>query len=119
MIQLNKKHYAIIKTILRKNFPDAKIWLFGSRVEGLAKKYSDLDILIKLSNNTLKVAEDAAAYGSRVDFFNSRADFAESDIPFKIDLVDWDKMEKEFRHEVLKNAIELEQAENFCVDDDA
>jgi predicted nucleotidyltransferase len=118
MIQLTRNHYIIIKKILRSYYPDAEIWLFGSRISGGAKKYSDLDILIKTASG-LKIAEESAHYNSGIKSFNIKADFSDSYIPFKIDLVNWRETSEEFRDEILPSAVKLEEAEKLCVDSDA
>jgi uncharacterized protein len=96
-IQLSEEHLKKIKTILRHYFPTSQIWLFGSRVTGTAKKYSDLDILIK-------IVEHERATASLIKLKHA---FDDSDLPFQIDIVDWDKTSAEFREMVLKEAIIL------------
>ena len=94
MIQLSKEQFLEILTILDKYFADSEIWFFGSRITGEAKKYSDLDILIKskeqISDSTM---------------FYARSEFAESNLPFTIDLVDWNNTTENFRELIFKNAV--------------
>lgn len=50
---MNQKDYDILKQFaekVRKQFPDARIWAFGSRARGLSSEYSDLDVCIALNN---------------------------------------------------------------------
>ncbi|MBI1191785.1 MAG: nucleotidyltransferase domain-containing protein [Bacteroidetes bacterium] len=52
-----------IKKIIREREPGAKIYFYGSRSRGEAKKDSDLDLLILLpSNSTTSIMEHAIAY---------------------------------------------------------
>ena len=48
MLQLSKQEREIIQNVFRQ-FPghSAEVFLFGSRANGTAKKYSDVDLLIK------------------------------------------------------------------------
>jgi predicted nucleotidyltransferase len=51
---MNTKDYQIFShfaSLVRKRFPDARIWAFGSRVKGTATDESDLDVCVVL--NTL------------------------------------------------------------------
>lgn len=73
--------------------PCAEIWIFGSRVQNQAEKYSDLDILLKGSEPIpLNV------------MFKLRAAFDESNLTFKVDLVDWYSVTPEFLVSILKEA---------------
>lgn len=57
--------------------PDKTVWAFGSRVEGRAKDYSDLALAV-VSDTALSIDEIGRL----------REAFAESDIPFCVDIVD-------------------------------
>ncbi len=59
---------------------------FGSRVTGRAKPFSDLDLAIMG-----EVAVHAATLAALAD------DFDESDLPFKVDLVEWAGLVGSFR----------------------
>lgn len=86
MILLNEEEITIVKKILTNYCPDAKVWLFGSRTTGKAKQYADLDILIKMNQPIpLRV------------MFLIKDDFAESNLPFIVDVVDWHRITPEFR----------------------
>ena len=86
MINVPKKHLFIIKQILQKHIPDAEVRAFGSRVSGTAKIYSDLDLAIIEKNKiTAKV------------LMQLKDDFEESDIPFRIDILDWYTISDEFK----------------------
>jgi len=82
----------VINTI-SSQLPNAKLLAFGSRIRGDAKKYSDLDIAInlgkKIDSKDINILEE---------------NFAESDLPFKVDLVDYQRISDEFRKLVDKNA---------------
>ncbi|WP_146079996.1 nucleotidyltransferase domain-containing protein, partial [Brachyspira murdochii] len=45
MINLTENEIQIIKDILKKHIKYGKVYLFGSRVKGTNKKFSDIDIV--------------------------------------------------------------------------
>ncbi|MFH1116508.1 MAG: nucleotidyltransferase domain-containing protein [Pseudomonadota bacterium] len=86
MIDIRPDHLEIVKAILRKHVPDAEVRVFGSRVTSTAKDHSDLDLAIvnekPLDFRTKALLEEA---------------FEESDLPFRVDVVDWAAVGEEFR----------------------
>lgn len=68
---------ALVREIIDAILPDAEVWVFGSRATGLARPFSDLDLLFVKPDN-LSWAEQAAL----------RDGFEASDLPFRVDLVD-------------------------------
>ncbi len=81
----------VVRTI-RKYFPSAEILAFGSRVSGTAKQYSDLDIALR-SSSTLSSAQWNAL----------EEEFENSDLPFKVDLIDFSKADEDFQKIILKS----------------
>ncbi|MBI2604676.1 MAG: nucleotidyltransferase domain-containing protein [Deltaproteobacteria bacterium] len=67
-------------------FPDAEILVFGSRLTGKNKPASDLDLCLKSAS-----ALELAKWGRLEE------EISGSDIPFKVDLVDWHRISEEFR----------------------
>lgn len=86
MIDLSPEHLAIIRNILKTEIPGIEVRVFGSRINGKAEKYSDLDLVLvgkeKLDWKRIETLKDA---------------FAESDLPFMVDVVDWYAISDEFR----------------------
>jgi predicted nucleotidyltransferase len=86
MIDLQPDHLALIQTILAQHVPHAEVRAFGSRVTGTARDYSDLDLVVlgreKIDRKTLHRLEEA---------------FAESDLPFRVDVLDWHRISDSFR----------------------
>ena len=72
--------------ILARHVPDREVWAFGSRVSGTAKEFSDLDLAI-LGDDSL----------SAVVLADLRDAFRESDLPFKVDVIDWAGTRDHFR----------------------
>lgn len=86
MLDLRPDHLQMVRDILRKNVPGLPVWVFGSRATGKAKKYSDLDLAI-FSDKPLTFA----VLGRLGE------DFSESDLPFRVDVVDWASASEEFK----------------------
>lgn len=95
MLDLSQNHLEIVVSILRRLVPEYEVWAFGSRVTGKAKKYSDLDLVV-ISGLPL----DFGLLGRLRDAFSS------SDLPMKVDLVDWTTVSGEFR-EIIKRNYEI------------
>ena len=74
------------EAILRRYIPDREVRAFGSRVSGKVKPFSDLDLAVMgnvpLPAPVLADLKDA---------------FSESDLPFKVDIVDWAETQENFR----------------------
>ncbi len=88
MIYMEERHEKILRDILKK-YPFT-FYLFGSRVRGDQKKFSDLDICF---------FEDIP-WSIRGHI---KEDFEESRLPYQVDLVDWNLCDESF-----KNAIRSE-----------
>jgi len=97
MIDILPGHLKIIKNVLAERVPDCKVLAFGSRVTWTAKKYSDLDLAI-VSSMPLPPLTMALM----------KEDFSESDLPFKVDVLDWATTSEEFRM-VIENKCEVLQ----------
>lgn len=97
MIDLPQDHLAIVKDILQQYIPNRAVWAFGSRVKGTTQKHSDLDLCI--FGKPLSISEITSL----------REAFSESNLPFRIDIVQWKEISKDFQavvkksHTVLQN----------------
>ena len=97
MIDIEEKHLAEIRRIVKEHVPECEVRAFGSRVEGTAKKFSDLDLAIigsgKLNWRRIGRLKDA---------------FAASNIPMTVDVLDYNAVSKEFQavidkqHEIIQ-----------------
>ena len=86
MLDLDKKYLEKVKRILGEIVPGCEVRAFGSRVNGLAWKYSDLDLVLiagkKIADRRIARLKDA---------------FSESDLPFMVDVLDWNDISEDFR----------------------
>jgi uncharacterized protein len=96
MITLKPEHLDFISSCLRQYLPEGRFLAFGSRVYGKPHRYSDLDIAI-VTDKPL----DMVTLSSLNDVFT------ESDLPFKVDLVDWQRITPEFQNIILQRYEEL------------
>jgi type I restriction enzyme S subunit len=85
-LDMRPSEWEIVRGILERHVPDREVWAFGSRAKGTAKPYSDLDLAI-LGNEPLPLSTAAELAD----------DFSESDLPFKVDIVDWAITGERFR----------------------
>ncbi len=97
-LDIEPKHLAIVREILRKHLPiNSTVWIFGSRAKSATKKYSDLDLLIDMAGKELplSILSDLAD------------DFDESDLPYKVDVVDWNSITESFRKHIQDDRVVL------------
>lgn len=75
-----------VRSILHRHVAGREVRAFGSRVTGKVKPFSDLDLVVMgsepLPASVLADLKDA---------------FSESDLPFKVDIVDWAETQESFR----------------------
>lgn len=90
-------HRRLVLAILRATLPeDAKAWIFGSRATGRARLTSDLDLAIDCGRRlTLdEIARLAEA-------------FSDSDLPYKVDFLDWNALDDGFRRIIAAERVPL------------
>jgi type I restriction enzyme S subunit len=85
-IAITPEQWQIVATVLQKHVPDKEVWAFGSRATHTEKPFSDLDLAI-ISDTGLTLSLLAAI----------EHDFSESDLPFKVDVVDSATISPAFR----------------------
>ena len=92
MIDIEEKYLAEIRRILTEHVPDCEVRAFGSRIEGKAQDFSDLDLVLvgseKLNWRKIERLKDA---------------FASSDMPMTVDVIDWHAISDEFRATIGNN----------------
>ncbi len=90
MLDLSDDQLSLVKQILFTHLNDeAEVYVFGSRAKNTARKYSDLDLLLK--------AASPLDYGSMGLLEEA---FSDSDLPFKTDLLDWHRISEEFKDHI-------------------
>lgn len=97
-IDIRPDHWEIVLDVLEKHVPDYEVWAFGSRAKWNAKQYSDLDLAI-LTDKPLPLAVSAALTD----------DFSESDLPWKVDVVDWATTSESFRKIIERDKVVVQE----------
>ena len=99
-LDVRPREWAIVSRILRALVPSIEVWAFGSRATGAAKPYSDLDLALvgatPLPLDTLAALREA---------------FSESDLPWKVDLVDWATTTPAFRKVISATSVVVQRAD--------
>jgi len=99
MLDLPRQQLERVCAILRKHVPAIEVRVFGSRLRGTAAPHSDLDLVLK-GDGPVPLE----------DLGKMREDFEKSDVPFRVDLVDWHRIADSFR-----KVIEVE-SEPICTE---
>lgn len=89
-IDLEPVHAELVRRIIRGHIPGREVWVIGSRAVGTVKRYSDLDLVV--------LGDDPLPRGVRTDLEEA---FEESDLPFRVDLVEWAATSESFRRIIL------------------
>jgi type I restriction enzyme S subunit len=78
MLDLTAEQLRQVRMILAAHLPGREVRAFGSRARGNAKPHSDLDLAL--------MGDDPLSDLTRTELL---ADFEESDLPFRVDLLAW------------------------------
>ena len=98
-IELDPRHLATVRRIVRKHVPEVEVRAFGSRVSGGARKYSDLDLALvgPVEVEWSRMGRLAAA-------------FSESDLPIRVDVLDWRGVAPPFRRAIAESSVVIQEA---------
>lgn len=97
-IDIRADYWEIVRDILHRHVPQYEVWAFGSRAKWTAKQHSDLDLAV-ITDQPLSLAVSA----SLVD------DFTESDLPWRVDVVDWATTSESFRRIIESNKVVVQK----------
>ena len=86
MIDLDKKYIEFIKNGFSQYLNNYKLYIFGSRSKGTAKKYSDIDLAVESSELTEEIK-------TKIDIY-----FMNSTIPYKMDIVNLNTLNEPFKN---------------------
>jgi type I restriction enzyme S subunit len=95
-IDIRPEHWTMVRDILRQHVPEYAVWAFGSRARGSARRYSDLDLAV-ITDAPMPIPRMAAL----------KAAFSESDLPWRVDIVDWSVTSDRFRRIIERERIPL------------
>ncbi len=95
-IQLEPRHLAEVKRLLATHAPEARVWCFGSRAKGKAKRFSDLDLVLEMDGGV-----------PTKTLLGLYAAFSDGDLPIKVDVLDWAGLDPEFREIIASHRVPL------------
>ena len=98
-LSIMPSHLAMVRVILSTHVPTHEVWAFGSRVTGSAKEFSDLDLVV-IGEKPLSIAVHA----------NLMDEFSESDLPYKVDVIDWATTDAAFRQIIQCSSVVVQRA---------
>jgi len=84
-VDINPRDKEILYSLLSRYLPNTPVWAYGSRATGNALPWSDLDLVVFTKANQkyqLSLLKEA---------------FEESNLPFRIDLLEWDWLPDDFK----------------------
>ncbi|MEO5364542.1 MAG: nucleotidyltransferase domain-containing protein [Magnetococcus sp. DMHC-8] len=93
-IDISPAHWRMVHDILQRHVPDHEVWAFGSRAKRTARPYSDLDLCIVTARPL-----GFQVLGGLAD------DFSESDLPWKVDVVEWATTSASFQQIILAHRV--------------
>ena len=96
-LQLTEQELLIVKTILQDQLAGIPVWAYGSRTKGSAKRYSDLDLAV--------ITQEPLTFQKLATLENA---FSDSELEWKVDILDWASASEEFKRIVLKHYIALQ-----------
>ena len=99
-ISVAPQEWAIIQGILKDIVPHRTVWAFGSRARFAAKPYSDLDLAV-VGVTPLSLEESARLHEA----------FTQSDLPYKVDVVDWASTSPEFQALIAQHHVVVRPAD--------
>ena len=98
LIDVRPDLWDIVQGILQKQVPQHEVWAFGSRAKETAKPHSDLDLAV-ITNQPLSLDVSAALANA----------FAESDLPWRVDVVDWATTSASFRQIIERDKVVVQR----------
>ncbi len=96
MINLEPEYIEFIKRTVASHLKHYKLYVFGSRVTGRAKQYSDIDLALDSEELTGEVK-------SKLEFI-----FENSTMPYEVDIVDLRKISEKFKNIISKDLVLLD-----------
>lgn len=96
LLSMQPEHLEIVRDIVQHYVPGRRVLAFGSRAGNgkKTKKYSDLDLAV-IGNEPLSLSVEASLAEA----------FDESDLVFKVDVVDWAKTSQDFREVITRSGV--------------
>ncbi len=98
-MDLPQRYLDQVLVLLRTHAPHAEVWAYGSRVSGGGHAASDIDLVLR------NPADPAAEIPKLGDL---REAFIESNLPIRVDLMDWSRIPESFHREIERAHVVLQ-----------
>jgi len=89
-----------VRSILQQYVPDYDIWAYGSRVKGGAFEASDLDLVVRNPRQLWQPCDRLVEL---------RSAFLESDLPIRVDVIDWALLPPAFQYEIERGYVVVQE----------
>lgn len=89
--------------MLHRHLPHAEVWAYGSRVNGDCHDASDLDLVVR---------NPAALDEALPNLADLKDALVESNLPIRVDLVDWARIPAAFRREIDRAYVVVQEGED-------
>jgi uncharacterized protein len=99
-LDLSDRYLEMVRAILHQHVPDYDVWAYGSRVTGGAFEASDFDLVVRHPVNPHQVCEK---------LFDLREAFVESNLPIRVDVMDWARIPESFHHEIERGYVVVQR----------
>ncbi|MGQ9614457.1 MAG: nucleotidyltransferase family protein [Chloroflexus sp.] len=100
-LDLPAQYLAQVRTILQTYVPEYEVWAYGSRVRGEAFAASDLDLVVRNPRHLSEPCDHIVAL---------REAFVASNLPIRVDVVDWARIPPSFHHEIERGYVVVQPA---------
>ena len=104
LLDIRADHLKLVQDILADWVPEYEVWAFGSRAKWTAKDHSDLDLCI--------ITQQPLPFGV---MGHMQKAFSDSDLPYKVDLLDWSIVSAGFRQAIQCDKVVVRRAETAAI----
>lgn len=98
-LDLSPEYLVLLRQLLASHTPEAEVWAYGSRIDGSAHEGSDLDLVLRCTDNPS---------GEVTGYTALREALQESLLPMLVDLHLWRQLPESFRHEIERAYVVLQ-----------
>ena len=85
------RHLVLLRQLLQQHLPHAEVWAYGSRVNGDGHEASNLNLVVR---------QPADLKQETRHLEQMREALVESDLPIRVDVVDWARIPATFHREI-------------------
>ncbi len=102
-MDMQPRHLALLHQFLQEYLPAAEVWAYGSRVNGDGHEASDLDLVVR---------HPADLQQETPGFWEMKEALVESNLPIRVDMVDWARIPASFRREIERAYVVVQACEH-------